>query len=990
MTSEDPDDKPPPIEWQDAPGESDDYFQNFITYDKLECKPTAEELNTEIPENDDRSEHKSTSEESVTKIPVSDDRLQYKSIPERLVTRIPENFPEKARNRRSYISFGSEGTTASVNAYGNIMQISRYLGYGRSGFFSADQRGTSKPFYVDSRKEELMELAKDPFTGFRLDLQQAFDGLLDYEQCKPSVKFIHDRWPWFSIQDAREHEDIPRPKGQEGHKSDKRMQEKDATHATTFSVQYFCHKGTIFQRHLLEFDKARFPNPDLSRLRFDAAVCTRNLDFVDNPDFNNDDEPPYRSGPNHRSLTVVHKMNRNTAADMGIDKKEYSKRSGPKAAALIITPFTEGRAQKVRQMGDADRSWYIELDKEAETAIMKLRKLDITLAYRLQLLEEDQKWENSTVPGRRMTSVGKAMSLESSLFRRIVFSRNEHLDFVIRRNLEYILSVCSVPILESPVLGHTNEVVDSLAVALTCGDISGHRVSTRASVSAFMFLHSMLKYLTPDAQSLRPYLVNPTKCACGDQQNACDECKGVKPYLDHVCERIKATLRGHVKWICIRTRGNEGGFSPHYWPTGEYITNLTWLPSASLVDTPLQLLKIFWFEPRSLPPSQKRELQDKIRPWVSRLDKTNNRGSYAFSIDPDHSSEKFKFADHVLICLAIRCVECLDLGSEMSSTPEENLGHAEDPKAFHIFNTYSFKEVRRNVLKRFTAQGPITKQRMLATRRTPRESRFLLHSKDTILFHIMDLRLDGGGGQEFLKSTQFFQKEGKLPQQRKKDKGSREADGTWKYIDDRWKATVDAQAYHDEYQNLDWEKPLWYALTFILACERRRINKSSIDEILRFTASVLLGGSSMSGLFAGLLDEDQEPIPFEDERDQDNFWHAVFETPYILWTYGRDYFDAQWAREKEHQSSSDGTGDPTGVKQGLLVSNIGETAVQFKDTGRVGQIITKSEPFVNFSTFIDQKGLVEVSDDWLQAGPVALDFGFRPDFSTLMHLSCDE
>ncbi|OJD33747.1 mg2+ transporter zinc transport protein [Diplodia corticola] len=1017
MTSEDPGDKPPPIEWQDAPGESDHYFRKFMTYDRLECKPTAEELDTEIPENDDQSEHNSASENPVPKIPVSDDRLRYKSIPESLVTSIPESFPEKARNRRSYVSFGSEGTTASVNASGHIMQISRYLGYGRSGFFSADQKGTRKPFYVDTRKQHLMELAKDPFAGFRLDLLQAFEGLVDYKQCKPSVKFIHDRWPWFNIRDSRGRKDNPHPEEQ-GHRSEKQREEKDnpypeeqgvqesnkqrkeknIAYATTFSVQYFCHNGTIFQRHLVEFDKTEFPSPDLSRLRLDAAACIRNLDFVHDTDFNDDDESPYRSGPNHRSLIVVHKMNRNMANDMGIDNDVYSKGSGPKAAALIITPFTEGRAQKVTQLGEADSSWYIELDKKAEDAIKESGKLDITLAYRLQLIEEDQKWENSTVPGHRMTSMGEAILSESSLFRKIIFSRNEHLDFVIRRNLEHTLSVCSVPILQSPVLGHTDEDLDNLAVALTCGDISGHRVSTRASVSAFMFLHSMLKYLAPDTHSLRPYLANPTRCSCGDQQSPCDECSCVKPYLDHVYGRIQTTLRGHLVWVCTTSKGEEGSFAPHYWPTGKHITNLSWLPSATLLDTPLQLLKVLWFKERSLPSDQQTELAAKVRPWLSHLDKTNNRGSYAFSVDPGNLSEKFKFADHVLICLAIRCVQHLEERSAIFATREEELGDAEDPGALHIFNTYSFQEVRRNVLKRFTVQGPITKQRMLATRRTPSESRFLLHSKDTILFHIMDLKLDKEWfeAEESLEPIQFFQREEKLPRQRKKGKGSSEADGSWKYIDDRWKATVDAQAYHDEYQNLEWGKPLWYALTFILGCKRRRINKSSIDETLRVTSSVLLGASSMSGLFAGLLDEDQEPIPFENEMDQDSFWHAAFETPYVLWTYGRDYFDAQWAREKEHQSGggapkspSDVTGDPTGVKQGQRASNIGDTAAPFKDAGRIGQIITKGVPFVNFSTLIDQKGLVEVSDDWLQDGPVALDFGFRPDFSKLKDLRCD-
>ena len=54
-------------------------------------------------------------------------------------------------------------------------------------------------------------------------------------------------------------------------------------------------------------------------------------------------------------------------------------------------------------------------------------------------------------------------------YQRIAFSNDSSLDYVFRRNLEHILSVCSIPIgLER--------------VAVTCGDVSGHRVGPRASL----------------------------------------------------------------------------------------------------------------------------------------------------------------------------------------------------------------------------------------------------------------------------------------------------------------------------------------------------------------------------------------------------------------------------------------------------------------------------------------------------------------------------
>ncbi|KAK1656301.1 hypothetical protein BDP81DRAFT_19442 [Colletotrichum phormii] len=52
------------------------------------------------------------------------------------------------------------------------------------------------------------------------------------------------------------------------------------------------------------------------------------------------------------------------------------------------------------------------------------------------------------------------------------------LDFCLRRNLEHILSVCSIPVGDG----------EPPAIALTCGDIDGHRVGTVASFYAFELL----------------------------------------------------------------------------------------------------------------------------------------------------------------------------------------------------------------------------------------------------------------------------------------------------------------------------------------------------------------------------------------------------------------------------------------------------------------------------------------------------------------------
>lgn len=48
-------------------------------------------------------------------------------------------------NKERHASFGDNGTTASTTCYGDLIQMSRFLGAGRSGVFTIDQTSTSEP-----------------------------------------------------------------------------------------------------------------------------------------------------------------------------------------------------------------------------------------------------------------------------------------------------------------------------------------------------------------------------------------------------------------------------------------------------------------------------------------------------------------------------------------------------------------------------------------------------------------------------------------------------------------------------------------------------------------------------------------------------------------------------------------------------------------------------------------------------------------------------
>lgn len=337
-------------------------------------------------------------------------------------------------------------------------------------------------------------------------------------------------------------------------------------------------------------------------------------------------------------------------------------------------------------------------------------------------------------------------------------------------------------------------------------------------------------------------------------------------------------------------------------------------------------------------------LRQKVLSWIKRLDQSNSRGNYAFSQEfkeiwaethdarrPDDDEDaKFRLVDHVMICLAVQCVPELGLGDDIKQMLED---------------VFPYDDARLKVLKRFTLEGPVSKQRTLATCRTATETRFLFHSKDTFLFQAMEMR--------------FFQ-----DSERSSNDSQTKTKSTLRYTDTRWRNTIEAQSYHDEYQYFEWEKPLWYALAFILGCQRKQINKSSIDDTLRTTSNALLDQSFPNGLLPGRLNEYQEPIPFNDEVKRDSYWHATIETLNVLWAHGKDVFDRR-SREKVHVTTNSSSPDATDLPQ--------------PHDAKIGQLSAKKVPFLSLGSLLDRKGLVEIPDDWLQNSSGGSDLFFKPN-----------
>jgi hypothetical protein len=95
-------------------------------------------------------------------------------------------------------SFGDSGMTATVNAYGLLMQFGDYLGIGSSGLFTADHDYVSEPYWIISRAEDLDGMTRAPslrHESYGLSLSGSGFSLKPNEQ--PKLSWKQWRWPCF-------------------------------------------------------------------------------------------------------------------------------------------------------------------------------------------------------------------------------------------------------------------------------------------------------------------------------------------------------------------------------------------------------------------------------------------------------------------------------------------------------------------------------------------------------------------------------------------------------------------------------------------------------------------------------------------------------------------------------------------------------------------------------------------------------------------------
>ena len=346
-----------------------------------------------------------------------------------------------------------------------IMQITQFHGIGtsKSGFFVIDHHETEKPYSIQKRAQCLMEKceAKDGISWIT-DIDLCSEEIKKaYEPVAPwKMEFIQDRWP--------------------------RMTSVGEGELTIISDN-FISEGIVFQQLLHKTKKKSLPiiSKTISWVLVLPFIRIRHLDFTKRINL---DDFEYESHLTFDGRSLVRAFK--APGRVGLEKPAYLQNIG-----LVAAIFVNGRVQNIEKAANnwIDDTYQIQLDSSEPLFAEPNKPLKVTQAFKLHLKSSEEDWNTIHIPETAFRSAGDMLQ---PLFTKLTFSETDkHFDFMIRRNLEHLLSVCSIPVpmtgdakaandraKKTTFLTNGEQQEDTLPIALTCGDISGHRIVTSASL----------------------------------------------------------------------------------------------------------------------------------------------------------------------------------------------------------------------------------------------------------------------------------------------------------------------------------------------------------------------------------------------------------------------------------------------------------------------------------------------------------------------------
>lgn len=430
-------------------------------------------------------------------------------------------------NSECYASFGDHGTTATVGAFGQLLQFSDYLGAKNSGVFCADHDGTDEPYFVQRRADQLHERLRDPFNfgpappsdppyGLR------FPGLILNSSVQPHLEWTNWRWPChqYALRSFKDHPNLK------------------------LTIQWMVHEKTVLQRCLVQNNGEDFQLD----VEFSKSMKIRDLDHLEPFNrFNDEIHNEVRPGPRGYSWVCFQRFQGRSVA---------SENATPYGVSITCAVAINGETQTFENEVTPQKWSFLCQGRRPGATNESSHTVEVITAYKMTLLQTPKgAWETHIIPWNTMKVIqsvldkspdqslparfsgsswyhiaymGQAVGtylrgasnripedtkLSTEMFNKIGTAGNQtgrftskvpfntleeasppktlgspldNLVFAVRRNLEHILSVCAVQTFPTGHHSAFNSLPKALksveATALTCGDMSGHRICWSASL----------------------------------------------------------------------------------------------------------------------------------------------------------------------------------------------------------------------------------------------------------------------------------------------------------------------------------------------------------------------------------------------------------------------------------------------------------------------------------------------------------------------------
>ncbi|TGO30641.1 hypothetical protein BPAE_0004g00990 [Botrytis paeoniae] len=598
---------------------------------------------------------------------------------------------ESHPDHECYSSFGDGGTTATVNAFGQLMQFSTYLGPGKSGMFSVDHTSILEPYLVSIRAEQLNDMSRarnrDSMTyGVYFPDLIVEDNLVR--------KYVHCRWPRYE------------------HESEK----------AKLVNQWMVHDGVDLQQW-------RFTNLDAeeisTRIAFSKGMRIRDVQYQTWRSIWGIQNSHHFLGPESYSWIYLDRLSKHDSTNTG------ETRLMDNSIGVIVSVFIDGVAMKFHSNEEWNLTVGIKQTKEIVVAYKLVYSTsEVSNDWKQFLVEADKanvdnlllkEFKSTQYRPIPLFSLGDSIPNVSASETMAWNKIKSNLDFIFQRHLEYLLTVCTIPI--TSYLSSNN----MSAVALTCGDISAHRICTSASLFAFLFLIQVDSHLRSIESPNETYVLS-------------------------LRDRIKKVCKGHLIWLNDAELSESHLFGFGYMANGKItlanggLRHANEWPKNILTDTAFQIIKAGEFAEHYSKDSAKNELQLAHKVvgrvygnWTMHLDKLDERGKFVWPRSQHEDLRIFRLDDHVWVIRALKLAELMIFSKHTGRGVQEHTTSAPERRPRPpLEKKYSYANIQREVVQRFTVHNqnyqPI--KRMLAvTRSINAKSSFeLVQSSIDVLF----------------------------------------------------------------------------------------------------------------------------------------------------------------------------------------------------------------------------------------------------------------